>query len=64
MLDVSNNEIRKTVSYVSKRDGSTENFDRNKIATAVSKAMRSVGIKSKTIPEEVSLEVTDKLPFT
>jgi ribonucleoside-diphosphate reductase beta chain len=61
MLDVSNNEIRKTVSYVSKRDGSTENFDRNKIATAVSKAMRSVGIKSKTIPEEVSLEVTDKL---
>jgi ribonucleoside-diphosphate reductase beta chain len=61
MLDVSNNEIRKTVSYVSKRDGSTENFDRNKIVTAVSKAMRSVGIKSKTIPEEVSLEVADKL---
>ena len=61
MLDVSNSESRKMVSYVSKRDGSTENFDRNKISTAVSKAMKSVGIRSKTIPEEVSLEVADKL---
>ncbi len=61
MLDVSNSGSKKMVSYVSKRDGSTENFDRNKIATAVSKAMKSVGIRSKTIPEEVSLEVADKL---
>ena len=61
MLDGSSNEQPKTVNYVTKRDGSTETFDKNKISTAVSKAMRSIGIRSKTLPEEVSVEVADIL---
>jgi ribonucleoside-diphosphate reductase beta chain len=61
MLDGSNNEQAKTVNYVLKRDGSNEQFNREKISTAVSKAMKSIGIKSKTLPDEVSLEVTDAL---
>jgi ribonucleoside-diphosphate reductase beta chain len=62
MLDGSSSiEYVKTVNYVLKRDGSTENFDREKIATAVSKAMKSIGIRSKTLPEEVSAEVTELL---
>lgn len=61
MLDGSSNEQPKTVNYVTKRDGSTETFDKNKISTAVSKAMRSIGIRSKTLPEEVAAEVTDIL---
>lgn len=60
MLDGSSS-ITKTVNYVLKRDGSTENFDTEKIKTAVSKAMKSVGIRSKTLPVEVSLEVTEAL---
>lgn len=61
MLDGSNNEQAKIVNYVLKRDGSNEQFNREKISTAVSKAMKSIGIKSKTLPDEVSLEVTDAL---
>lgn len=49
----------KTVSYVIKRDGTTENFDKNKISLAVSNAMKSIGIKSKTL----SLEVADEVSF-
>jgi transcriptional regulator NrdR family protein len=49
MLDGSSS-ITKTVNYVLKRDGSTENFDTEKIKTAVSKAMKSIGIRSKTLP--------------
>ena len=60
MLDGSH-EQSKTVNYVSKRDGSTETFNRDKINTAVSKAMKSIGIRSKTLAEEVSIEVTDIL---
>lgn len=61
MLDGSDNNQSGTVNYVLKRNGSTENFDRNKISTAVAKAMKAIGIKSKTLPDEVSLEVTDSL---
>jgi ribonucleoside-diphosphate reductase beta chain len=61
MLDSSSNEPTKTVNYVLKRDGTNESFDRNKISLAVSKAMKSIGIRSKTLPDEVSLEVTDNL---
>ncbi len=58
MLDGSTTESTKTVNYVIKRNGSTEPFDQNKIALAVSKAMKSIGIKSKTLSEEVATEVT------
>jgi ribonucleoside-diphosphate reductase beta chain len=51
----------KTVGYVLKRDGSTENFDKNKIQTAVSKAMKSVGIRSKTLSIEISSETEELL---
>jgi ribonucleoside-diphosphate reductase beta chain len=61
MLDSSTTEHFKTVNYVTKRNGSTEPYDRNKISTAVSKAMKSIGIRSKTLPEEVSIEVTEYL---
>lgn len=58
MLDGSSAESTKTVNYVIKRNGSTESFDQNKISLAVSKAMKSIGIRSKTLPEEVAAEVT------
>jgi ribonucleoside-diphosphate reductase beta chain len=61
MLDSSITEHSKTVNYVTKRNGSTEQYDKNKISTAVSKAMKSIGIRSKTMPEEVAAEVTDIL---
>ena len=61
MLDSSTTEHSKTVNYVTKRNGSTEQYDKNKISTAVSKAMKSIGIRSKTMPEEVATEVTDIL---
>ena len=61
MLDGSSNEQPKTVNYVTKRNGSTEAFDKDKIGTAVTKAMKSVGIRSKTLHEEVAVEVTDIL---
>ena len=61
MLDGSSAEQPKTVSFVVKRNGNTENFNKEKIAIAVSKAMRSVGIRSKTLADEVATEVTDKL---
>ena len=58
MLDGSSVESTKTVNYVIKRNGSTESYDQNKVALAVSKAMKSIGIRSKTLPEEVAAEVT------
>jgi ribonucleoside-diphosphate reductase beta chain len=51
----------KTVSYVIKRDGTTESFDKNKISVAVSNAMKSIGIKSKTLSLEVADEVSSVL---
>lgn len=61
MLDGSSAESTKTVNYVIKRNGSTESYDQNKIVLAVSKAMKSIGIRSKTLPEEVATEVTSLL---
>lgn len=49
------------VTYVLKRDGTTEDFDGNKISVAVSKAMRSVGIRSKSLSGEVAQEVIETL---
>ncbi len=54
-------EYPKTVSYVLKRDGSTEEFNVSKIQTAVSKAMKSIGIKSRTLPSEVATDVSNLL---
>jgi transcriptional regulator NrdR family protein len=68
MLDSSSVGQTITVNYVLKRNGSTETFDKDKISTAVAKAMKSIGIKSKTLPEKVASEVTLRLyqwtPFT
>jgi len=50
-----------TVNYVIKRDGTTEDFDSNKISVAVSKAMKSVGIRSKSLSGEVAQEVSEIL---
>lgn len=61
MLDSSTLEKPKIVNYVMKRNGSTENFDKDKISVAVSKAMKSIGIKSKTLSGEVADEVTNQL---
>lgn len=47
--------------YVLKRNGSTEDFNKEKISIAVSKAMKSIGIKSKTIANEIAEEVYLKI---
>ena len=60
MLDGSN-VAQNSVKYVTKRNGSTEEFDHTKICTAVEKAMKSIGIRSKTLATEVSLEVVETL---
>lgn len=61
MLDSSSVEPTVTVNYVLKRNGSTETFDKDKIITAVAKAMKSIGIRSKTLPIEVASEATATL---
>ena len=61
MLQSTPPEILRRVNYVTKRDGTTESYDENKISTAVSKAMKTVGMRSKMLPGEVALEVTDML---
>jgi ribonucleoside-diphosphate reductase beta chain len=61
MLDSSSVGQTVTVNYVLKRNGSTETFDKDKISTAVAKAMKSIGIKSKTLPGEVASEVVHAL---
>jgi ribonucleoside-diphosphate reductase beta chain len=62
MLDgsgiVSNNN---KVKYVLKRDSTTETFNKDKIETAVSKAMKSIAIKSKTLAGEIADEVVNTL---
>lgn len=60
MLDDSA-QTRNKVSYVLKRNGATESFRIDKIHTAVTKAMKSIGIRSKSIPNEVGAEVITKL---
>lgn len=58
MLDDTNSETaRLVVGYVLKRDGSTETFNKEKISIAVTKAMKSIGIRSKTLSGEVADEV-------
>lgn len=47
--------------YVNKRDGSTEEFDFRKIDLAVSKSMKSVGIRSKNLSGEIATEVSSLL---
>jgi ribonucleoside-diphosphate reductase beta chain len=49
------------VLYVLKRNGTTEDFNDEKITTAVTKAMKSIGIKSKSLAGEIASEVTMKL---
>ena len=61
MLDSSNVDRPRIVNYVLKRNGTTENFNKDKIVTAVSKAMKSIGIKSKNLSAEVADEVTNLL---
>jgi ribonucleoside-diphosphate reductase beta chain len=58
MLDGSGIQSSKTVKYVLKRDGTTEDYDKQKISVAVSKAMKSIGIKSKTLSNEIADEVS------
>lgn len=64
MLDNSPAVISNTVKSVTKRDGDVEPYAEQKIATAVSKALKSIGIKSKTLPMEVASEVTNMLNNT
>jgi ribonucleoside-diphosphate reductase beta chain len=49
------------VLYVLKRNGTTEDFNDEKITTAVTKAMKSIGIRSKSLAGEIASEVTIKL---
>lgn len=53
-----------SVNYVLKRNGSTEIFNKDKITTAVEKAMKSIGIRSKTLGGEVASEVANVLNET
>jgi len=58
MLDGSSVDKTNTVKYVLKRDGETQDYSESKIATAVAKAMKSIGIKSKKLSGEIASEVT------
>ena len=53
-------EIR-TVNYVTKRDGTTKDFDDQKISLAVTKAMKSIGMRSKYLASEVTEETVDMI---
>jgi ribonucleoside-diphosphate reductase beta chain len=61
MLDANSIDPSVTVSYVLKRNGSTETFNKDKITVAVEKAMKSIGIKSKSLGSEVATEVVTTL---
>jgi ribonucleoside-diphosphate reductase beta chain len=58
---LSQREEEMTIEYVTKRDGSTERFNKEKITRAVEKAMKAVNIKSKTIAPEVTDKVLEAL---
>lgn len=49
------------VEYVVKRDGSSESFAREKIVVAIQKAMKSIKITSKSLPDEIADEVIKRL---
>lgn len=59
--ETSPNDNVKIINYVLKRNGSTEPFNKNKISVAVEKAMKSIGIRSKTLADEIAAEVAEKL---
>ena len=62
MLDNSANQIQENkIKFVTKRNGTTEVYDKNKISLAVQKAMKSIGIRSKSLAEEISTETTEKI---
>lgn len=61
MLTESTETLSPTINYVLKRDGTTEEFDNTKISVAVAKAMKSSGIRSKSLSNEIAQEVTSKL---
>ena len=48
------------IDYVIKRDGTTEKFDKDKIVSAVEKAMKSANIKSKYLSGEIADEVVER----
>ena len=54
MLQAASSEFVKRVNYVTKRDGTTKDFDKDKITQAVEKAMKSIGIRSKTLSNEIT----------
>ena len=55
------NQVVSFPRFVTKRDGSTESFDQEKIVTAVQKAMVAVKVRSKNLPHEIADEVVLRL---
>ena len=55
------NEVISFPKFVTKRDGSTEPFNQEKIVTAVQKAMAAIKIRSKNLPQEIADEVVVRL---
>lgn len=54
-------ELLRPVNYVTKRDGTTKNFDKDKITAAVEKAMKGIGIRSKNLSSEITSEVVETI---
>ena len=54
-------ELPRLVNYVTKRDGTTKDFDKNKITYAVEKAMKGIGIRSKNLSSEITSEVVETI---
>jgi len=54
-------ELPRLVSYVTKRNGTTKDFDKNKITHAVDKAMKGIGIRSKNLSSEITSEVVEAI---
>lgn len=48
------------IQYVTKRDGTTEEFNKNKISSAVDRAMKSCKIRSKNLANEIADEVEER----
>jgi len=48
------------IQYVTKRDGTTEDFDKEKIISAVGRAMKSSKIRSKNLANEIADEVEER----
>ncbi len=54
-------ELLRPVNYVTKRDGTTKDFDKDKITAAVEKAMKGIGIRSKNLSSEITSEVVETI---